>query len=240
MAGGVTGGPFEAVVFDLFGTLVPEYTKAEFYGTVDAAARALAADPVAFRAEFDRTAPARQAGGFPDMRSNVRAICDAIGIRADDAAIDRALAPRDAMYERGFRPREGSLETLTELRSRGYPIALVSVCAPDIPARWRRLPLAPFVEVTVFSSEVGLRKPDPAIYLAATDGLGVAPEACLYCGDGAYGELTGAAAVGMTPYLIRDPSLDQEALLTPERDPWDGAVIGDLRELLELLPARVR
>ena len=230
MADGVTGGPFEAVVFDLFGTLVPEYTKAEFYGTVDAAARALAADPVAFRAEFDRTAPARQAGGFPDMRSNVLAICDAIGVRADDAEIDRALGPRDAMYERGFHPREGALETLTELRTRGYPIALVSVCAPDIPARWRRLPLAPFVEVTVFSSEVGLRKPDR---------LGVAPEACLYCGDGAYGELTGAAAVGMTPYLIRDPSLDQEGLLTPERDAWDGPVIGDLRELLALLPARI-
>ena len=84
-----------------------------------------------------------------------------------------------------------------------------------------------------------MRPPDPAIYLAATDGLGVAPEACLYCGDGAYGELTGAAAVGMTPYLIRDPSLDQEGLLTPERDAWDGPVIGDLRELLALLPARV-
>ena len=43
----------------------------------------------------------------------------------------------------------------------------------------------------------------------------------------------------MTPYLIRDPSLDQEGLLTPERDAWDGPVIGDLRELLALLPARI-
>ena len=62
----------------------------------------------------------------------------------------------------------------------------------------------------------------------------------MYCGDGAYGELTGAAAVGMTAYLIRDPSLDQAALLTPQRDAWDGAVIGDLRELLALLPALIR
>ena len=52
--------------------------------------------------------------------------------------------------------------------------------------------------MTVFSSEVGLRKPGyPAIYLAASEGLGVSPQACLYCGDGAYGELTGAATVGM-------------------------------------------
>jgi putative hydrolase of the HAD superfamily len=234
----VTDGPFEAVVFDLFGTLVHEYTKADFYGAVAAAAEVLGADQAAFRAEWDRTAPARQTGGFTDLPSNLRAICDVLGLSADDATIDRALEAREAMYRAGFHPREGALETLEELRSRGYPIALVSMCAPDIPERWRELPLAPHVEVTVFSSEIGLRKPDPAIYLAATDRLGIAPEACVYCGDGAYGELTGAAAVGMTPFLIRDGSLDHDALLTPERDDWGGAVIGDLRELMDVLPGR--
>ena len=234
----VTVAPFEAVVFDLFGTLVHEYTKADFYGAVASAAEVLGADQAAFRAEWDRTAPARQTGGFTDLPSNLRAICDVLGLSADDATIDRALEAREAMYRAGFHPREGALETLTELRSRGYPIALVSMCAPDIPERWRELPLAPFVEVTVFSSEVRLRKPDPTIYLAATDRLGVAPEKCVYCGDGAYGELTGAAAVGMAPFLIRDPSLDHDELLTPERDDWDGAVIGDLRELLDVLPER--
>ena len=237
MAIPLTERPFEAAVFDLFGTLVPEYTKAEFYGAVADAAEVLGADQAAFRAEWDRTAPARQTGGFTDLASNLRAICDVLGLSVDDATIDRALEARETMYRAGFHPRVGALETLTELRSRGYPIALVSMCAPDTPARWRTLPLAPFVEVTVFSSETGLRKPDPAIYLAATDRLGVSPEACVYCGDGAYGELTGAAAVGMTPFLIRDGSLDHDELLTPERDAWEGAVIGDLRELLDLLPA---
>ena len=63
VAASMTGGPFGAAVFDLFGTLVPEYTTAEFYDTVEAAARSLGADPGAFRTEFDRTAPARQSGG---------------------------------------------------------------------------------------------------------------------------------------------------------------------------------
>ena len=239
MADRVTEPTFEAVVFDLFGTLVHEYTKADFYGAVDSAAEVLGADQAAFRAEWDRTAPARQTGGFTDLPSNLRAICDVLGLPVDDATIERALEAREAMYRAGFHPREGALETVEQLHARGYPIALVSMCAPDIPERWRTLPLAPFVEVTVFSSETGLRKPDPAIYLAATDALGVTPTACVYCGDGAYGELTGAAAVGMTPFLIRDPSLDHGELLTPQRDEWDGAVIEDLRELLDVLPARV-
>jgi putative hydrolase of the HAD superfamily len=239
VADGVTGGPFEAVVFDLFGTLVPEYTKADFYAAVASAAEVLGADAEAFRAEWDRTAVARQTGGFRDLRSNLREICDTLGLNPDDARIDRALEARETMYRAGFHPRAGAMKTLAELRARGYPIALVSMCAPDIPDRWRALTLSPFVDVTVFSSETGLRKPDPAIYLAATDALRVAPGSCVYCGDGAYGELTGAAAVGMTPFLIRDPSLDHAILLTPQRDAWDGPVIGDLRELLALLPARV-
>jgi FMN phosphatase YigB (HAD superfamily) len=66
----------------------------------------------------------------------------------------------------------------------------------------------------------------------------VSPTACLYCGDGAYGELSGAEAAGMTAYLIADPSVDLEASLTPEREEWGGARVEDLRELLSLLPGR--
>ena len=58
----------------------------------------------------------------------------------------------------------------------------------------------------------------------------------MYCGDGAYGELAGAQAVGMTSYLIADPAVDAEESLTPEREEWDGASVADLRELLAFLP----
>jgi putative hydrolase of the HAD superfamily len=135
-----------------------------------------------------------------------------------------------------FHPRAGALETLRTVKERRYPTALVSMCAPDTPALWRDCPLAPFVDVEVFSSEVGLRKPDPEIYLFACDRLGVEPTDCLYCGDGAYGELTGAAAVGMTPFLIADADVDHARQLRPEPETWAGPSVADLRELLKLLP----
>jgi putative hydrolase of the HAD superfamily len=230
---------FDAVVFDLFGTLVPEYAREEFFGTVDEAARLLGCDVEAFRAEWIATAPQRQTGGFTSIEDNVRAICSAIGAsEPDEAHLAVALRPRAEMYERKFRPRPGALETLRELETRGYPVALVSMCAPDTPALWRASPLAPFVDVEVFSCEVGLRKPDPAIYRAAADGLGVAPERCLYCGDGAYGELSGAEAVGMTAYLIRDHELHPDDALRPDPEEWAGPAVDDLRELLGLLPSR--
>jgi putative hydrolase of the HAD superfamily len=227
---------FEAVVFDLFGTLVPEFSKKDFFQSVREMARVLDADPDTFEVAWIGSALERQTGRFATVEDNVRHICASLGLEPADGALAEALDLRLELYRTWFFPRRGALETLMELKGRGYPIALISMCAPDAPAMWRTSALAPFVDVEVFSSETGLRKPDPAIYRRATDGLGVEPAGCVYCGDGAYGELAGAQAVGMTPYLIADPAVDAEESLTPEREEWDGASVADLRELLAFLP----
>jgi len=224
-----------AVVFDLFGTLVPEFGKTDFFGAVEAMGAILGLDPAAYLAEWEATALARQTGGFTDIASDVRAICATLGVEPSPAALAGALDVRAAMYRTSFHPRAGAEETLRALKERGYPIALVSMCAPDTPPLWRASAMAPYVDVEVFSSEVGLRKPDPAIYERASTGLGVAPADCLYCGDGAYAELSGAQAVGMTPYLIRDPAEEPDRLRF-EVEEWRGAAVSDLRELLPLLP----
>jgi putative hydrolase of the HAD superfamily len=109
------------------------------------------------------------------------------------------------------------------------------MCAPDTPAMWRASPLGGLVDVEVFSCEVGLRKPDPGIYLAATGRLGVDPTGCLYVGDGAYRELTGAAAVGMRAVLIRDPADAEVEALRPEAEEWSGESVEHLREVIALL-----
>jgi putative hydrolase of the HAD superfamily len=227
---------FEAVVFDLFGTLVPEFSKSDFFETVRDMARVLRVDRDRFEEAWTQTAEARQTGGFATIEANVRHICGSLGVDAPDDAMAAALDLRLELYRTWFHARRGALETLMELKTRGYPIGLVSMCAPDAPAMWRASALAPFVDVEVFSSEVGLRKPDAAIYRYASDRLGVDPAACVYCGDGAYGELSGAEAVGMMSYLIADPAVDPEASLTPEREDWSGARVADLRELLAFLP----
>jgi putative hydrolase of the HAD superfamily len=224
------------VLFDLFGTLVHEVPSEEFWASVDAIADAVGADRAAFRVGWEDTSVERQTGVFPDIEANVRAICGDLAVPFGEAAVVGALMERRAMYDRWFHPRPGALDTLAALRSRGYLLGLVSQCAPDTPALWRASPLGGSVDAEVFSSEVGLRKPDAAIYELLASRLDVPCEGCVYVGDGAYGELTGAAAVGMVPYLLHDPALDHEATLTPERDPWMGATIGHLREVLDLVP----
>ncbi|MQA02875.1 MAG: HAD hydrolase-like protein [Streptosporangiales bacterium] len=81
---------------------------------------------------------------------------------------------------------------------------------------------------------MGTQKPDARMYLTACDGLGVAPERCLYVGDGNSNELTGATAVG-----LRAVYLDAERPLRPAADyegaSWTGERVTSLAEIPPLL-----
>lgn len=229
---------FDAAIFDLYGTLVPEISRAEFEDTVRAIANHLGLSIEPFLRGWSATASGRQTGAYADgLVGNVRAIAASLGAEPPtDEEIVAALAARRAMYTRWFHPRPGALETLRAVKDRGYPVGLISMCAPDTPAMWRAGPLAPFVDVEVFSSETALRKPDTAIYELACERLEVDADRVLYCGDGSYGELSGAERVGMTAIEIREEGVDRSAQLRPEAEEWAGAAVADLRELLPLLP----
>ena len=226
---------FEAVVFDLFGTLVYEFSSADWDAWFDGSARALGVDPVAFRREWEQTSVERQTGRLGDMEQNVRTICGRVGVRLSAERVAKALEVRMELYRKCFVPTRGALDTLRWLRAGGYPTALISRCAPDTPALWRASPLAGLIDVAVFSSEVGLRKPEPEIYLLACERLGVEPAACLYVGDGSYGELSGAAALGMHAVLVLDPAVDPRTIHRPEVEEWPGPRIGSLEEVRPLL-----
>jgi putative hydrolase of the HAD superfamily len=58
--------------------------------------------------------------------------------------------------------------------------------------------IGPRLDAAVFSSEVGKRKPHPAIYDAALSDLGVAPERALFVGDRLIEDVQGPAELGMT------------------------------------------
>jgi putative hydrolase of the HAD superfamily len=223
-----------AVVFDLFGTLVYELPRSDWDAWLDTAAAVLEADSEAFHAAWTATAVERQTGRLGDIEENLRTVAARAGAWPNESQFTEALEARTEMYRKWFMPRPGAEEVLARLRADGYPLALISMCAPDTPDIWRSSPLAGTVDVEVFSSEVALRKPDAAIYLRACQGLQVDPADCLYVGDGSYRELSGAAAVGMRPVLISDPDVSAE-MLNPDPDDWSGETIASLLEIVSLL-----
>jgi putative hydrolase of the HAD superfamily len=58
--------------------------------------------------------------------------------------------------------------------------------------------LAERLDFSVFSSEVGVRKPHPAIFERALEALEVEPEHALFVGDRLFEDVRGAAELGMT------------------------------------------
>jgi putative hydrolase of the HAD superfamily len=223
---------FRAVVFDLFGTLVSEFPRMDWDTHLANMARILGADRARLGTAWEETAIARQTGQLGDIEQSVREVCRRLGVQPDDASLQQVLAVRRRLYDRYFRPLPGALDAVRGVRERGCRTALISMCAPDAPEMWHRSAFAGLMDAEVFSCQAGLRKPDPAIYLLAAERLAIEPPACLYVGDGSYGELRGAAAVGMTAVLVRDPAEAEGTYLRPGLEAWDGPTISTIGDVV--------
>jgi putative hydrolase of the HAD superfamily len=130
--------------------------------------------------------------------------------------------------------RADAESVLRGIKQRGLRTALISDCTHELPAFLPTLPIAPLLDVNVFSVEVGRCKPDPLIYLEACWRLRVAPEDCLYVGDGGSRELTGAAAVGMSPVRLAAPDLADHLVFNRDED-FAGISVPSLTAVLDLL-----
>jgi putative hydrolase of the HAD superfamily len=98
-------------------------------------------------------------------------------------------------------PDEAMLDGVRAARRAGTRTALLSNSWGDGLAYDPAL-LTELFDAWVISSQVGLRKPDPAIYQLVSERLGVPPEACVFVDDLA-GNLKPARALGMATVLHR-------------------------------------
>jgi putative hydrolase of the HAD superfamily len=90
---------------------------------------------------------------------------------------------------------------LESLCARGLKLGLVSNAFDPgwlLHRDLEQMGLAQRLDFSVFSSEVGTRKPHPAIFERALEALGVEPENALFVGDRLYEDIRGAGELGMT------------------------------------------
>jgi len=88
-------------------------------------------------------------------------------------------------------------DTLEALREQGLKLAVVSNWDHRLPDLLERLGLARRFDALVYSSDVGVEKPDPRIFEAALRQLDVPSGAAVHVGDGRLEDVEGAQAVGM-------------------------------------------
>ena len=147
--------------------------------------------------------------------------------------VEDICALRLRYHRRSLVPRPGAVETLRRLREDGYLVGLITVCSEDIETLWPESAFAGLFDAEIFSSRIGLSKPDPRIYLACCEALGVEPHEAVFVGDGANDELEGARRVGMDAILIHREGEDPLWGL----DAWDGPRVTSIPGVLDVLEA---
>ncbi|HEX2704473.1 MAG TPA: HAD family hydrolase [Candidatus Lustribacter sp.] len=204
--------PVEAVIFDVHSTLMDQGDPTRWLA-VALARLGRAPDPVA---ELGPPEAARLAVALDQLWEGAREI---------DPSSSRDVAPADhrrvfdvltqsqmgiaadlggALYETmldTWQPFEDTVPTLVALRDLGIRIAVLSNVGIDIRGMLERAGVMALVDVAVFSCEVGVVKPDPAIFAHAVEGLGVPAERILMVGDH-WADDGAAAALGIRTLIL--------------------------------------
>jgi putative hydrolase of the HAD superfamily len=108
---------------------------------------------------------------------------------------------------------EPIIERVRSLRTEGYRLGLITNNVREGSAVWRALvPVDELFDAVVDSSEVGMRKPNPAIYHHALDLLGGVPPAEAVFLDDSPGNVVGAQRAGLRAILVEEPEAAVRAL----------------------------
>lgn len=228
--------PYKAVLFDLFGTLVENMPAAAHVQMIDSMAAALGVAPADLERAWSATGRDRFYGNFRTVEANLARVGELLGVTFAPEAVRQAVATRLEAIRTALEPRPDAVATLTELRAAGLRIGMVTNCPFETELLWPENPLAPLVEAPGFSSALGRCKPDRLFFLDVCAMLGVAPDKCLFVGDGGSQELETAEDLGMRSVLIKAPGDDRHWMV---HETWPGLRVSSLHEVVGLaLPSR--
>jgi epoxide hydrolase-like predicted phosphatase len=125
-----------------------------------------------------------------DWVTEITELGKAQGIEIDFSPLQSLLGDMEVHHE--------VVERIRALRAEGYRVGLVTNNVREGSAAWRaKIPVDDLFEVVIDSSEVGMRKPNPAIYHLALEQLGVTDPATAVFIDDALGNVEGARRAGL-------------------------------------------
>ena len=184
----------KAVIFDMFETLVTLFTGRTYFS------EHIAADlgqPIeAFRKCWHETEKDRTLGKY-SMEEGLALTLKNLGAWSPENVQLVCRKRREALGDTFNDIPAESLRLLKSLHEKGLKVGLITNTFSDECDMILASPLYPLFDAAMISYEQGLSKPDPEIYRRAMQALNVAPEECLYVGDGGSHELQAARTLGM-------------------------------------------
>ncbi|HQQ74344.1 MAG TPA: HAD family phosphatase [Pseudomonadales bacterium] len=175
--------PVDLVLFDFGGV----FTESPFFA-VEGMARDLGVDIQqfaelmfgAYHLDTDHPWHKLERGeiSFDDAREGILALGKAEGMAVDPLDLLVRMAGGNLM-------RDTMVQTLRDIKAAGYPTAIITNNVREFRDGWRALiPVDELIDKVFDSSELGIRKPDPAIYQRALfDMGGVIPQRAVFLDD---------------------------------------------------------
>ena len=97
---------------------------------------------------------------------------------------------------------DDTLESLERLKGQGYSLGVISNLRRDMDQLCGNLGMAPYLDFCLTSAEIGVEKPDPAIFVPHWTGPGVMPSEALHVGDQPRSDMVGARGAGLHAILL--------------------------------------
>jgi len=208
---------YDAIAFDLDGTLYPNYRLyVRLIPFIIKEHRLLRAMGKA----RDTLRAAAQEGRFYDIQARIMADI----LRGDPTSVQERT---EALIYRGWEPLfrgvrlfDGVRETLDAFKSAGLKLGMLSDFPPE--KKLEYLGLSDCWDAMLCSERTGRLKPDPAPFLELSRVLGARPERILYVGNSVSYDVAGAKGVGMDAALISS---------RPRRKSGADLIFSDYRQL---------
>ena len=226
---------YRAIIFDLFGTLVGNFSRRENDKVIAQLAEILNVPYPQFWQRMGETYVDRCLGRYAGLAELAQSLCADLGIKAEASQLSDAIQLYDVFIANALIPEPAVLAALDTLKNNGVTLGLISDCVPAVSRLFPQSPLAERIDAAVFSCEERMMKPARGIYQVACRRLQVLPEECLFVGDGSSQELTGAAAAGMCPVLKRTDLTDVYDAHRPDVQNWQGTVIDEIHEVCAIV-----
>lgn len=225
--------PPQAILFDLYGTLVPNFPPDAYRQATEDMAQILGVSVDDFQKIWGEHFLTRVRGKDGSVVESIHAVLAELGVQVIPEILHRATERRLAFARYLFDRSDATLPVLHSLRKLGIPLALVSDCTFEVVECWDNHPLFAVFSARSLSCELGAMKPEPERYRHVLHELNVGAEKCWYVGDGGSREFAGARAVGLFTICYRQPG--SRDFVYDEDDSSADLAIDDFSELLSLL-----
>lgn len=186
----------KAVIFDMYETLITLWYVNPYMG------KQLSSDAgipeKKFREIWDPSENDRSIGkkNFEDVLEEILRVNG----RYNPELFNELVGRRKESKRRSFDYiHEGVIPMLEGLKAAGLKIGLITNCFSEEREVIKESVLYQYFDVVCMSCELGIVKPDERIFYYCLDKLGLAPEECIYCGDGGSNELVVARSLNMKP-----------------------------------------